>query len=138
MSRKLIRTLSLLLVAVCLLSTVSFAAPRASDQISICSGSVSANGSGSITISFSITGTDVMNTIGAKSITIYKYGGTYVTKLSYGNYTTMMGYSKMLHSGSVTYQGTSGQYYYAVITFYAKDSNGGSSTVSYTTNTVKA
>jgi hypothetical protein len=79
-----------------------------------------------------------MTTIGATSIKIYKYGGTSpVYTFNSSSYSSMLGSNRISYGSSVSYSGTSGTKYYAVVTFYAKNSNG-SSTETYTTGYVTA
>ena len=139
--KKSLRSISFLLVFVMLLSSVSMAATpeidhtRENAYILSKTGSIVATGSGYMTIQFTVTGTGVMNMIGASHISLYKSNGTLVKSYDYWNYSSMMGYNDFVHYGSVSYHGVSGQSYYAVITFYAKNSSGSGSRI-YTTATV--
>lgn len=112
-------------------ATIETAKPLTNDYIILNSASISAE-SGKVTVTFSITGTGTMTTIGASTIKIYTASGTLV-KTYYSQY----GYNLMKYSGSVTYIGTSGTKYYAVVKFYAANSSG-SGTATYTTGTVTA
>ena len=96
--------------------------------------SIVAAGNGKIKIEFTVVGTGTMTKLGASTIYIYKSNGAFVKTISYttsGN-VYMMGYNTAYHSGSVPYSGVAGQKYYAVVTFFAKNSSG-SDTRSYTT-----
>ena len=89
-------------------------------------------GTGSITVTFNMTATGKMTSLGAQYIEIYNSSGTLVK--TYSGYTTAgmlsSGYS---YSNSITYNGaTSGVRYYAVVTFKASNSTGGDSDT-YTT-----
>lgn len=142
MSKKLLRSISITLVIVFLISAPvhAFAAEaRASAWLSGYSASLVASGDGIITIKFRVVGTGTMTKLGASTIDIYKSNGTFVKTISYtasGN-GYMMGYNTAYHSGSVPYSGTAGQKYYAVVTFYARD-NSGSDDRSYKTSTTTA
>ena len=137
MSKRILRSISVILVIVFLVSAPvhAFAAEaRASAWLSGYGASVVAAGNGKIKIEFTVVGTGTMTKLGASLIYIYKSDGTRVATISYatkGN-EYMMGYNKAYHSGSVPYSGTAGQKYYAVVTFFAKNSSG-SDTRSYTT-----
>ena len=90
-------------------------------------------GTGSITVSFNITATGWMTSLGAQYIEIYNSSGTLVK--TYNGYTTagMLASNRTSYSSSVTYNGaTKGTRYYAVVTFEAANSSGGDSTT-YTT-----
>lgn len=99
--------------------------PDASYYIAGYSAGVINGGNGKIKVSFDITGTGVMTSIGASAISIYKSNGTYVTTIYYlsagrGN---MMGSNKMYHSDTESIYVGAGSYY-AVVTFYAGNSSG--------------
>lgn len=137
MSKRILRSISIILVSVFLISAPvhAFAAEaRASAWLSGYSASIEASGNGIITIKFRVVGTGTMAKLGVSTIDIYKSNGTFVKTISYtasGN-GYMMGYNTAYHSGSVPYSGVAGQKYYAVVTFYARDSSG-SDYRSYTT-----
>ena len=79
-----------------------------------------------------------MKTIGIKSVKIYTSSGTNVATYSYttDGYEYLMGSETPVRkTESVTYTGTSGKSYYAVVVFYASDGSGGDSR-SYTTKTI--
>ncbi len=126
MTKKALRVLALFLIAATLFSTFAFAAePRASAYISAKSAYISAQGGGSIKITFSITATGTMTMLGAQTIDLYDSDG-YVTTFRYTNpnYSNMMAYGDFYHNSSVTYDGVSGETYYAVVSFYAGNSSG--------------
>lgn len=145
MSKKSIKVISLLVLAATIFTTAAFAfnnsdkesSSRASAYISSESASITRNGGGSISINFSLTCMDYMNALGASTIKLYKSNGTLLKTYSYTSYPSMVTTNNYHHSGSVSYSGTSGQYYYAVITFYASNSSG-SDSINLTTATVKA
>lgn len=140
MHKKAIRTVAVIVILIMILSTASFAvAPRASRYIISKSASVIPTGSGNLTIEFSVTGSGTMTKIGASVVEVYKEDGTLIKTYSYTNpsYANMMGYNTFQYSSNVTYSGVSGQRYYAIVTFFAKNSNG-SDSKTYTTSTVTA
>ena len=137
MSKRILRSISIILVSVFLVSAPvhAFAAEaRASAWLSGYSSSIEASGNGILNIKFRVVGTGTMTKLGASLIYIYKSDGTRVATISHatkGN-EYMMGFNTAYHSGSVPYSGVAGQKYYAVVTFFAKNSSG-SDTRSYTT-----
>lgn len=142
MSKRILRSISVILVIVFLVSTpvnAMAAEARASAWLSGYGASIVAAGNGKIKIEFTVVGTGTMTKLGASTIDIYKSNGTFVKTISYtasGN-GYMMGYNTAYHSGSVPYSGTAGQNYYAIVTFFAKDSSG-SDNRSYKTSTTTA
>lgn len=137
MSKRLLRSISVILVIVFLISApvqALAAEARASAWFTGYGASIVAAGNGKIKIEFTVVGTGTMTKLGASTIDIYKSNGAFVKTISYttsGN-GYMMGYNTAYHSGSVPYSGVAGQKYYAVVTFYARDSSG-SDYRSYTT-----
>lgn len=129
MIKKILRTSALLLLIVSILCTPVFAAENASLYIRRTSVGISVINSNTVDVSFSITGTSYMDQIGAAVVTFYKSDGTCVATCSYTNssYAYMMAYNTYIHGGDVTYTGTPGESYYAVVDFYAEKSGGGDS-----------
>lgn len=136
--KKYIRLISLILAFITMFSTICYASvpetyePDASYYIDGRYASCSAVGGGKIKVYFEVNGTMLLNMIGATTIDVYKSNGTPVASYSYYNYPSMMGYSSYYHTGYVTYQGVSGQSYYAVVNFYARASSGSDSKTSVT------
>lgn len=101
---------------------------------------VTASGSGSVEVGYSVNATRTMTSIGATKIVIQqKSGSSWVAVKTYYSSTT----SKLLASntnsmaGCITYNGTSGNTYRAIVTVFAGNSSGsGSATV--TTGSVTA
>lgn len=137
MSKRILRSISVILVIVFLVSApvqALAAEARASAWLSGYGASVVASGNGKINVEFRVVGTGTMTKLGASLIYIYKSDGTRVATISAatkGN-EYMMKSNTAFHSGSVPYSGVAGQKYYAVVTFFAKNSSG-SDTRSYTT-----
>lgn len=138
MRRKTCRVLSFILVLVLCSGIPAMAVDaRTNEYIEDGSTSIVANGDGSITVSFYVTGTGRMTKIGASTIYIKNSSGTTVKTYSYPTYSNLQGSNRMSYSSSVTYSGSSGSYYYAVVVLYASNSNG-SGTLQMTTSSVKA
>lgn len=104
---------------------------------------VSASSRGKILIAASVDGTRIMSKIGATQIKVQEStdgGKTYTTveTYSYKDYPEMMWYDELYYDDTpITYQGTVGYRYRAIVTLYAGDSTGGDSRA-YTTNSVVA
>lgn len=136
-SHRLIAMIVVLAALCSMMMPVSAAntAPGISPQASYYITSVYAyatGGTGSITVTFNMTATGKMTSLGAQKVRIYDANDTLVK--TFDGYTTAgmlsSGYS---YSSSVTYNGAkSGAKYYAVVTFKASNSTGGDSDT-YTT-----
>ena len=145
MNKNNTRILSLLLIFTLALSTMAAATAvsvPASDYIQNCSADISSTGRGNVKVSFSITGTGTMDSIGASSIYLYESTGSgWKLVKSFLNtqstYSYMMASNTRSHSGNVTYSGTSGKQYYATVYFWA-GKNGGGDSASRTTSVVTA
>lgn len=137
--KKLTRTIALVLVLAMVLGMGVFALQEASQFISSTWAIATAMGDGKVDIDFSIDGTGTMNSIGATYIRVYKGDGTHVKTFSYTDkgYEYLMATKTYTHDGYVTFQGTPGINYYAVVTMYAGNDDG-HDTRSYETNMVKA
>lgn len=137
MSKRILRSISVILVIVFLVSTpvhAMAAEARASAWFTGYGASIVASGNGKINVEFRVVGTGTMTMLGVSYIHIYKSDGTRVAKIlssTKGN-EYMMKSNTAFHTGSVPYSGVAGQKYYAVVTFFAKNSSG-SDTRSYTT-----
>lgn len=97
---------------------------RSNAYISSYSAGMTAGSGGKVTAYFDVVGTKVVDMIGATSVSIYTSSGTRVATYHYSSYPSFMGYNTYVHSGSITYQGTVGQKYYAVVYYYSGDSSG--------------
>ncbi len=142
MSKRILKLISVILVIVFLVGVPVYALAaeaRASAWFSGYGASVVASSNGKLYIDFRVVGTGTMTKLGASTIEIYKSNGTFVKSISYtasGN-EYMMGYNTAYHSGSVPYSGVAGQKYYAVVTFFARNSSG-ADTRTYTTSITTA
>ena len=139
---KKINIIALLLSIIMLLSIGAVAAyippdsPDASAYIAEYSAAVLNGGNGVLKVSFDVTGTTTMSSIGASTITIYKSNGTYVTTLAWFD----SGRGGMMASNTIYNGDTESVYvgagsYYAVVCFYAQKPSGGIGTKTYQTGT---
>lgn len=142
MKTKWIRIITIILVLVLAVSPISVMAaapsagsgvePQASNYIHTTYADTINNG-GTVTVSFNVGGTGLMNSIGAEKIVIKTSSGSIVRTYNYFNNAGMMGYNKYAHGGTVTWTGGSATTkYYAVVTFKAANASG-SDTVTYIT-----
>ena len=108
---------------------VSAISTRASAQIMRYSTDAKAVGNGRIAMKFSILGTDIMDTIGAKRIQIYsQVGGRWViTEIYSQDDAGMSDTDTYTYANTVYYDGTIGTYYKIVITVFAEDDAGSDS-----------
>lgn len=115
--------------------------PRASEYFSFTDVRAYATGNGKVLIEIDINATHKMDEVGASVVHIYEEqaNGSYkevckYTKAANPNLIVEDSYFAFL---DVTYQGTSGKEYYAIVGCYAKDS-AGSETLYFYTNVVTA
>ncbi len=104
---------------------------RASEYIAAVYASIT-NTNGTVKVTFDITATGRMTSVGATVIRIKDSNGTTIKTFEYETTSGMMGYNCISHIGSVTYKGVPGGKYYAVVSFVAKNSSG-SDSAAYTT-----
>ena len=130
-----------LTLALTLLVPMACAAENASDYFAGTDAVAYAEADGKIYIEGDCCGTDIMDEIGIKTITIYEQqsDGYYDDVYTYTRYNTsgMISYNNYEHFKSVTYQGIVGKKYYARIAFYAEDSEG-NETLYHNSNIVTA
>lgn len=131
--KKLVKSFSICFVIIVMFSTTAFAAapndpvdPQSNSYIWTTTVGIAPLGNGKIEVDFSVTATRPMPDVGATRVTIYNESGKSVaiyryTDLGYGY---MMDHNSGKHTASVTYQGVSGQRYYAIVSFYAGNLNG--------------
>ncbi|MDR1159153.1 MAG: hypothetical protein LBK69_00790 [Syntrophomonadaceae bacterium] len=140
MKKRFMRMVVLVLIlSMAILPATMAAEARASYYIDNCNARIAATGNGNLRINFNITGTGLMTNIGATRIDVKNSNGLTVKTFFSANslYSNMMGSNAYYHLSSVTYAGTSGSYYYAVVTFYAGNSTGSDTDV-YMTASVMA
>lgn len=107
---------------------------RSSRYILSTHAAVTAMGGGTIRITYSVTAYYSIDELGACQINLYKSNGQLMKTYYSSAYASMMGYNTFSHNGYVTYPGTPGTSYYAIITYYAQDGSIGEYK-SLTTNT---
>lgn len=131
--KKFIKTFSLCLIIIAVISTTAFAAapddpvdPQSNSYIWTTTVGIVPLGSGKIEVDFSLTAMGKMTDLGATRVTIYDESGKSVKIYRYTDpgYDYMIGHNKYSHTATVTYQGVSGQSYYAIVSFYAGNLNG--------------
>ena len=126
MKRVLRIAICLVLVLSLIGTVVAYAQTESNAYISSFGGAVSVANDGTVTVNFGTHGTDLMDKIGASAISIYE-NGTHRKTFFYTNplYTaTMMGTNDYDFYGYVTYAGTKGNTYQALITHYAEKDGG--------------
>jgi len=140
------RMLSLLCVVCVLLSMPGVACaaditPRASDYFGCTGVRAYAEGGGEILIEIDVDATHMMQEVGASDVYIYEQqsDGDYeiVYTFTKEDYPSLVETNSFFGYVDVTYQGTSGTKYYALVACYAKDKNGAES-LYFTTNVVTA
>ena len=138
------RTICMAAAAIILMFSVGVTASasmlRASQYLSSYSAWGSANGCGSVSFSFDVTATSLSDKVGATQVVIQrKSGSSWVTAQTYNSNTraSLLGSDCVSHGDTITYSGTSGQQYRAVVTCYA-EKNGGSDSRTATSNMVTA
>lgn len=128
--------------AILLITSISgFAAARASEYFSCTAVYATALDDGEVLIEYDIDPTHTMLECGARVIWIYEEqsNGKFEDVFTYhmDDYPEMIQHNSIIGDGEVTYQGTPGLQYYALVGVYAKDANG-SETMYFYTNVVTA
>lgn len=130
-----------LIFAILITSTSNFAAARASEYFSFTDVYATALDDGEILIEYDIDPTHRMLECGARVIWIYEEqsNGEYEDVFTYRmeDYPEMIQYNSIIGDGEVTYPGTPGKNYYALVGLYAKDRYG-SETIFFETQVVTA
>lgn len=127
--KKILKSFVICFIIIAMVSTTAYAAapsdtvdPQANSYIWSTTVGIIALGGGKIEVDFSVTGTGKpMPDIGATHVDIYTASGECVKTYTYtdSGYAYMIGHNKFSHTAGVTYQGVSGQRYYAIVSFYA-------------------
>lgn len=114
--------------------------PNASYYLSFYSATADTGKSGSVTVNFNVNATRVMDSVGASYIVVQEYSngnwkgvGSYFGSTSNG----MLASDTNSTVGFITYTGTAGKQYRALVTVYAGKGTGSDSRT-VTTNTVTA
>ena len=121
---------------------VANAATQASDYFGCTAVYATAIGGGKVLVEFDIDATHIMKEVGATEVFIYEQqsSGSYKKVYTFTSdeyYSDMIDTNSAFGNGEVTYQGTPGTKYYALVGVYAKDKDG-SETRYFTTNIVTA
>ena len=141
MSKRIIHVTALILMLMTVFSIPAAAAfvpspaqPQSDAYIAAYYASTDSYSSGTVTVTFSTTGTSPMDSIGATSIVVYKWDSIHPVGYLYSSSTpSMLGHDRFLYGNSYTFTVTPGEKYYAVVNCYAAK-DGGSSTRKYTTS----
>ena len=141
MSKRFIHVTALILVLMTVFSIPAAAAsvpspaqPQSDAYIAGYYASIGSYSKGTVTVDFATTGTDIMDTVGATSIVVYKWNSTQPVATLYSSTTpSMLTHNHISHANSYTFNVTGGEDYYAVVKCYAAK-DGGSSTREYITS----
>jgi hypothetical protein len=101
--------------------------PFASSYLSQYSAWATSNGGGEIQIDFDVSATSIADSVGASKIIIQiKIGSSWTNVYTFNGTTSngMLGSNCLFHCNDVTYQGSVGSEYRAVVTVYAKIGSG--------------
>ena len=142
MSKRFIHVIALVLIMMTVFSVPAAAAaasvpspaqPQSDAYIAGYYGTINSYSTGTVTVTFSTTGTSLMDTVGATSIIVYKWNSTQpVGSLSSSYTASMLGHYRISYGNSYTFTVTPGEEYYAYVYCYAAK-DGGSSTRAYRT-----
>lgn len=143
--KKYLKILLLLVMVVSVLCTSVSALTYSSEYIMSVSAYVSQVDPGELTVHFHINGMHTMDTIGAKTITVFELGGStpspatdHIVKVfQYETTLEMTGSETSFYFNSVSFSAEAGVSYYALVLFYAA-SGDGSDTFPYITTACKA
>lgn len=126
--KKFIKSFSICFIIIAMISTAAFAAapgepdgPQKNSYILKTTVGIAPLGNGKIEVDFSVTATSKWPDVGATHVQIYNSSGKCVKTYACtdSGYGYMIGHNTIKHTESVTYQGSSGQQYYAIVTFFA-------------------
>ena len=138
MRKRIVALVSICLLMVCL---TSFASARASEYFSYTAVYATALDDGEVLIEYDIDPTHRMLECGARVIWVYEgqnnSGYEIVRTYRMEDYPDMIQHDTILGDGEVTYPGTPGKDYYALVGLYAKDQYG-NETIYFETNVVTA
>ena len=132
---------SLVFAFLLMMNIAGFASARASEYFSYTAVYAFAKDDGEILIEYDIDPTHRMLECGARVIWIYEgqnnSGYEVVRTYRMEDYPNMIQHNTIIGDGEVTYSGTPGKDYYALVGVYAKDQYG-SETIYFETNVVTA
>lgn len=126
------KTAALILVCIIFLqvfSPISFAATESNAYITAYGASISKSSTTTLRIDFSVAATNVMGSLGASTITLYKDGSPVKTFSRYNPLYTayMVTTNTDVFYGHVTYTNASAGTYYAVVSVFASNETGSGS-----------
>ena len=131
--KKFLKSCSICLIIMAMISTTAFSAapndpadPQSNSYILKTTVGIAPLGGGKIEVDFSVTGMGKMADLGVTHVQIYTANGQCVKTYTYTDpgYAYMIGHNRFTHTAGVTYQGVSGQRYYAIVSFYAGNLKG--------------
>ena len=136
------KKIAILAFAILLATNISgFASARASEYFGYTAVYATALDDGEVLIEYDIDPTHRMLECGARAVWVYEQqsNGDYEEVFEYlmEDYPDMIQYDSIIGDGQVTYPGTPGKKYYALVALYAKDQYG-SEIISFYTNVVTA
>lgn len=131
--KKSLKYLVLVIMVVSILCTSVSALECSNAYISSVGGYIHRWGAGDISVEFHVVGTDIMDTIGAHSVTVFRMKGEtpdaatdeIVATYWHETYSGMMITDSVASFNSIRLNVEAGQRYYAVIVFYATLDGGG-------------
>jgi len=132
-------------LAVCMLTgiltTMASASERSSAYLDSYRAFLTAKGSGRVSVTVDVRGTNYMTDIGAETIYIFESTDnvdfTMVATYEVEDYPDMMGSGSFYYETPIIHEGTAGRYYFAVVDVYAGNSSGGH-TRQYETVSIRA
>ena len=131
----------LIFIVILLVSISTTAHARASEYFGCTAVYATALDDGEVLIEYDIDQTHRMLECGARAVWVYEQqsNGDYEEVFEYlmEDYPDMIQYDSIIGDGQVTYPGTPGKTYYALVALYAKDQYG-SEIISFYTNVVTA
>ena len=130
------KIVAIIFALILLVNISGFAFARASEYFGYTAVYAFALDDGEILIEYDIDPTHTMLECGARIIWIYEEqsNGEYEDVFTYRmeDYPEMIQYDSIIGDGEVTYPGTPGKNYYALVGLYAKDANGSETMYFYT------
>lgn len=146
--KKKVKCFTAILLALAILSASAYAALDSNAYISSGEAHIARKGGGKIAVEFTVIGTDIMDTIGAHLVTVYRATGDapdvgkdeLIDSFYYKTYTgnpPMMGSETGIYNSNIPLTVESGERYYATLVFYAS-LDGDGDDMWYTTKIVTA
>ena len=124
-----------------MMTTFASAAERSSAYLSSYRAFLTAKGSGKVSVTVDVSGTNYMTDIGAETIYIFESTDnvdfTLIATYEEEDYPEMMGSGSFYYETPIIHEGTAGRYYFAVVDVYSGNSSGGH-TRQYETVSIRA